>query len=93
MASVMNQTEADVTSALEFMRGEIKRRGYDIELFDPQVSRGHVQVPAYVGGAFDGVEKAYRLQEIEDAWNTREPEPAFIVSLMPDFRKRVATGS
>jgi hypothetical protein len=89
--SVAVEQTPQVKEIVDFLQNEIRLHNLPIILYSKyamQLNNRLVQVPAFVEGDSDIVDKAHMLQSIEDAWNDRDPEPALIVTIMPATQRQ-----
>jgi hypothetical protein len=72
----------------DFLRREALARGLDL-VFHPELAQHEsrwLHLPARVEGTRDVYDFARALQELEDAWNNRQPRPQRLLWLTPAGR-------
>jgi len=69
----------------EWLRAQSERLGLKVSLLtdDAMLLSGWLYLPMRIEGVIDAYDNALKLQQLEDTWNDRDPQPAPPLFLIP----------
>jgi hypothetical protein len=93
MDEEMDRSTIDVIS--DYLDADSRKRGIHAEVFRDSIRDvdGWLYVPVGISSTSDALETATLLQQMEDGWNTTEPEPSVKILLIPARSRDKATSN
>lgn len=70
----------------DWLRDEAERIGLHVTMLPEKASlqNGWLYLPMHIDGVVDAYDNALKLQQLEDSWNDRDPQPELPLFLVPE---------